>query len=255
MSTTAPHRRFRTIDGIGFRYADSGGAHERSILLTSSWPDCQWSSTRIWTALAEQARVFAVELPGFAESEGTPEVRPSSMGALLCHLIMEANLGATLIVAPDIVAVSAALCAAAQHPDRVSGLVVGAGAARFVQSTCFAGEDSDDMPTLADLLPRINAPVTIVVARRNGDVDRGGIKELADRLPRSRIAVISPCKSMWKDASVEYASVIVDSLFDTQHRYQAAGIASRMTARVRRPDAIVRHRRDERSSPVIPSAL
>jgi pimeloyl-ACP methyl ester carboxylesterase len=226
MSTTAPHRRCRTIDGIRFRYADSGGVHERSILLTTSWPDCRWSSTRIWTALAEQARVFAIELPGLGESEGTPEVRPSSMGAVLCRLIVEATLGEPLIVAPDIVAVSAALYAAAQHPDRVSGLVVGAGAARFVQSACSAGEDSDDLPTLVDLLPRITAPVTIVVVRRDGDVDRGGIKELAERLPKSRIAVISPCKSLWRDASVEYASVIVDSLFDTQYRHRAASIAS-----------------------------
>jgi len=176
MNATAPQPRFRTIDGIPFRYADSGGIHERSILLSSSWPDRPWSSMRIWTALAEQARVFAIKLPGFAESEGTAELRPPSMGAVLCRLIVEAALGAPLIVAPDIVAVSAALHAAAQHPDRLSGLVIGAGAARFVQPTCSAGKDSNDLPTLVDLLPRITAPVTIVVARRDGDVDRGGIK-------------------------------------------------------------------------------
>src|SRR5262245_9011610 len=223
MNITAPQPPFRTIDGIPFRYADSGAAHERSILLASSWPECRWSSTRIWTALAEQARVFAVELPSFAESEGIPELRPPSMGAVLCRLIVAAILGAPLIVAPDIVAVSAALYAAAQHPDRVSGLVVGAGAARFFESTFSAG---DDLPTLVDLLPRITSPVTIVVASRDGDADRGGTKDLAEKLPNSRIAVISSCTSAWKDASVEYASVIVDSLFDAQPRHWGASIAS-----------------------------
>jgi len=104
-------------------------------------------------------------------------------------------------------------------------LVVGAGAARFVQPTCAAGDDSD-LPTLVDLLPRITAPVTIVVARNDGNVDRGGMKDLAEKLSNSRIAVISSCKSVWKDASVVYASVIVDWLFDAQPRHGGASIAS-----------------------------
>ena len=104
----------------------------------------------------------------------------------------------------------------------------------MVQATCSADEDSDELPTLVDQLPRITARVTIVVARRDGDVDRGCIKDLAEKLPNSRIVVIRSCRSVWHDGSVEYASVIVDSLIDAeQRRHWSASMEARSCSPLR----------------------
>src|SRR5262245_35922693 len=108
--------QFRTIDGLRIRYADSGGSKEPAVLLTSPWPESLYAFAPIWATLAEHARLFAVDLPGFGASERRELLSPRAMGAFLAQLIVEADLGRPHIVAPD-VGTSAALFAAAAHPD------------------------------------------------------------------------------------------------------------------------------------------
>ena len=38
-TTTTPQVRFRSIDGVRIRYADSGGSNDPVVLLTSPWPE------------------------------------------------------------------------------------------------------------------------------------------------------------------------------------------------------------------------
>ena len=127
--TTSIEPRFRTIDGVKIRYADSGGSQERVVLLTSPWPESLYAFAPMWATLAEQARLFAVDLPGFGKSERRADLlSPRAMGAFLAKLIAEADLGRPYIVAPD-VGTSAALFAAAAHPERIAGVIVGSGGA------------------------------------------------------------------------------------------------------------------------------
>jgi pimeloyl-ACP methyl ester carboxylesterase len=127
--TTSIEPRFRTIDGVKIRYADSGGTHERMVLLTSPWPESLYAFAPMWTTLAEHARLFAVDLPGFGRSERRDDLlSPRAMGDFLAQLIVEADLGTPYIVAPD-VGTSAALFAAAAHPERIAGVITGSGGA------------------------------------------------------------------------------------------------------------------------------
>ena len=127
--TTSIEPRFRTIDGVKIRYADSGGPQERVVLLTSPWPESLYAFAPMWATLAEQARLFAVDLPGFGRSERRDDLlSPRAMGAFLAQLIAEADLGRPHIVAPD-VGTSAALFAAAAHPERIASVIVGSGGA------------------------------------------------------------------------------------------------------------------------------
>jgi pimeloyl-ACP methyl ester carboxylesterase len=128
MSTTAvPQVRFRTIDGVRIRYADSGGSSKPTVVLTSPWPESINAFTPMWATLAEHARLFAVDLPGFGASQRRDDLlSPQAMGDFLAGLIAEAELGRVYLVAPD-VGTSAALFAAAAHPERFAGLVVGTG--------------------------------------------------------------------------------------------------------------------------------
>ena len=125
---TKPDVRFGRVDGVRIRYADSGGARARTVLLTSPWPESLYCFTPMWSALAEHARLFAVDLPGFGASERRADLlTPRAMGGFLTRLIDEADLGTPHIVGPD-VGTSAALFAASEHPDRIAGVIVGTGA-------------------------------------------------------------------------------------------------------------------------------
>jgi pimeloyl-ACP methyl ester carboxylesterase len=122
------HISFRTVDGVRIRCADSGGAHDVVIVLTSPWPESLYAFTPMWESLSEHARLFAVDLPGFGASQARDDhLSPRGMGEFLARLITETGLGAPYIVAPD-VGTSAALFLAAAHPGQVAGAIVGTGA-------------------------------------------------------------------------------------------------------------------------------
>ena len=128
-TTTIPQVRFRTIDGVRIRYADSGSSQRPAVVLTSPWPESLHAFAPMWASLSENAHLFAVDLPGFGASERREDLlSPQAMGEFLAGLVAEADLGMPHIVAPD-VGTAAALFAAAAHPERFAGAVVGTGGA------------------------------------------------------------------------------------------------------------------------------
>ena len=128
-ATMTPQVRFRSVDGVRIRYADSGGSRESVVLLTSPWPESVYAFAPMWDTLSGHARLFAVDLPGFGASERREDLlSPRAMGEFLARLIAEADLGTPHIVAPD-VGTSAALFAADAHPERIASVTVGTGGA------------------------------------------------------------------------------------------------------------------------------
>ena len=128
-ATMTPQVRFRSVDGVRIRYADSGGSRESVVLLTSPWPESVYAFAPMWDSLSAHARLFAVDLPGFGASERREDLlSPRAMGEFLARLITEADLGTPHIVAPD-VGTSAALFAADAHPERIASVTVGTGGA------------------------------------------------------------------------------------------------------------------------------
>src|SRR5690349_18525536 len=123
--TTSIEPRFRTIDGLRIRYADSAGDQKPVVLLTSPWPESIYAFAPMWATLAEHARLFAIDLPGFGASERRADLlSPQAMGEFLVRLIADAELGRPHVVGPD-VGTAAALFAAAAHPDQLASLVIG----------------------------------------------------------------------------------------------------------------------------------
>ena len=261
--------RFRTIDGVKVRYAESGGSHEPVLLLTSPWPESIYAFAPMWATLSEHARLFAVDLPGFGGSERRDDLlSPKAMGGFLARLIAEADLGRPHIVAPD-VGTSAALFAAAAHPERIASVIVGTGGAavpiqlgeplrswvldpdlekyrrmdphaivdaavhtiaggipddiradylasyegeRFAESMRYVRRYPQELPELAELLPQIATPVTIVNGRHDRVVPLANAEFLDERLPDSRLRIVDAGHFVWEEAPVEYGSIILDSI-------------------------------------------
>lgn len=267
--TTSINPQFRAIDGLKIRYADSGGAHERMLLLTSPWPESIYAFAPMWATLAEHARLFAIDLPGFGASERRDDLlSPRAMGGFLARLIAEADLGRPHLVAPD-VGTSAALFAAAASPERIASVTVGTGGAavplelgeplrswvldpdldkyrridpsvivdtavgtiaggisdevradyqacyagdRFVESMRYARRYPEELPALAELLPEIATPATIINGRHDRVVPVANAEFLDERLPNSRLAVIDAGHFVWEEAPAEYAAIVLDSI-------------------------------------------
>jgi pimeloyl-ACP methyl ester carboxylesterase len=118
----------READGLAIRCAETD-AGDQTVLLLNPWPESLFAWETIWPRLAETARLVAIDLPGFGQSEGRPELfSPQAMGTFLLKLIDEWELGHPHVVGPD-VATGATLFAAAQDADRFPSAVVGSGAA------------------------------------------------------------------------------------------------------------------------------
>jgi pimeloyl-ACP methyl ester carboxylesterase len=267
-TTTVPQARFRTVDGLRIRYADSGPSREPTLLLTSPWPESVYAFAPMWAILAEHARLFAIDLPGFGASERRDDLlSPRAMGGFLAELIAEADLGRPHIVAPD-VGTSAALFAAAAHPERIASVIAGTGGAavpldlgeplkswvldpdldkyrridphvivntamdtiaggvpddiradylacyegdRFVESMRYARRYPEELPELAELLPQIAAPVTIINGRHDRVVPVANAEFLGERLPNSRVVLIDAGHFVWEEAPIEYAAIILDA--------------------------------------------
>jgi pimeloyl-ACP methyl ester carboxylesterase len=269
LTTTLPQVRFRTVDGVRIRCADTGGVHEPVILLTSPWPESLYAFAPIWSMLARYARLFAIDLPGFGASERRDELMsPRAMGGFLAELIADAGLGKTHIVGPD-VGTSAALFAAAAHPERIASVIVGTGGAavpielgeplrswvldpdldkyrrmdaraivsaavdtivggipddiradyqdcydgdRFAESMAYVRRYPQELPELAELLPQITTPVTIINGRHDRVVPLANAEFLDARLPNSQVVIIDGGHFIWEEAPTEYASSIVQSI-------------------------------------------
>jgi pimeloyl-ACP methyl ester carboxylesterase len=123
--------RRRKADGLMIRYADSEGGEDETVLLVNPWPESLFAWESIWSRLAETARLVAIDLPGFGQSEGRADLlSPQAMGTFLLGLIDEWELGHPHVVGPD-VGTGAVLFAASEDLDRFPSAVVGSGGASF----------------------------------------------------------------------------------------------------------------------------
>ena len=119
--------RFRTIDGLSIRYAESQDQHSEHALLLSPWPESLLAFEPTWTRLAEHTHLVAIDLPGFGRSQRRDQLlAPRAMGEFLIGVADAFELEHPHVVGPD-VGTGASLFAAALHPGRLRSLVVGSG--------------------------------------------------------------------------------------------------------------------------------
>ena len=126
-----PQVGYRTVDGLRVRYAESDGPASQQLVLTSPWPESLRAFDRMWPRLSEIARLLAIDLPGFGQSERRADLlSPAAMGEFLVRVLDEWDISDAHLVCPD-VGTPAALFAAAGHPGRIRSLVVGGGATAY----------------------------------------------------------------------------------------------------------------------------
>ena len=83
---------------------------------------------------------------------------------------------------------------------------------RFVESMRYVRRYPEELPVLAELLPQIATPVTIINGRHDPVVPLANAEFLDERLPNSRLAIIDAGHFVWEEAPTEYASIVIDSI-------------------------------------------
>lgn len=123
--------RFRTIDGLSIRFAESDRrpTQRGDALLLCPWPESIYAYEATWAWLAEHAHLVAIDLPGFGHSERRADLMsPRAMGEFIVRVADEFEMDQPHVIGPD-VGTAAALFAAALHPQKFRSLVVGTGGA------------------------------------------------------------------------------------------------------------------------------
>src|SRR3954453_12967820 len=130
-SMTQMTARERIADGLVIRYAEAGEGRDETVLLLNPWPESLFAWDTIWSRLAQTARLVAIDLPGFGQSESRAELlSPRAMGMFLLRLIDEWELSRPHVVGPD-VGTGAVLFAATEDLARFPSAVVRSGGASF----------------------------------------------------------------------------------------------------------------------------
>jgi pimeloyl-ACP methyl ester carboxylesterase len=83
---------------------------------------------------------------------------------------------------------------------------------RFVESMRYVRRYPEELPALAELLGRIETPVTIINGRHDRVVPLANAEFLDERLLNSRVAIIDAGHFVWEEAPNEYASIILDAV-------------------------------------------
>src|SRR3954454_19168125 len=166
--------RFRTIDGLSIRFAESEDRADHAVLL-SPWPESLLAFEPTWARLAEHTHLVAVDLPGFGHSQRRDALlSPRAMGAFLIRIADAFGLANPHVVGPDI-GTGASLFAAALHPGRLRSLVVGSGGAAFPLQL---GGELHDWVTTSDLGKYRRAdPRQIVEAALTAGIERYAIPD------------------------------------------------------------------------------
>src|SRR5580704_7025232 len=140
--------RERRAGGLRIRYAEAEGVGEETVLLLNPWPESLFAWNTIWPRLAATARLVAIDLPGFGQSERQADLQsPQAMGGFLLRLIEEWELGHPHVVGPD-VGTGAVLFAAAEDVERFPSAVVGSGGASYPLEVTGALKDIIEAPDL-----------------------------------------------------------------------------------------------------------
>jgi len=109
-----------TVDGLKIRYAAQPKGAAPAVMLCSPWPESIDAYVPLWQHLARDFSLVAVDLPGFGQSDGRPDLMsPHAMGKFIVRIVEGFGLDQPHAIGPD-VGTPALLFAAARHPGVLS---------------------------------------------------------------------------------------------------------------------------------------
>ena len=118
---------YMQLDGLKIRYAKGGTPDGPTVLFLSPLPQSILCYDSVWAAMAADANLIALDLPGFGRSQGDMSFMTfAAQSAFLEKFISEMGLTDVHIVAPD-VAMPVALHYAMHRDHKAASILIGDG--------------------------------------------------------------------------------------------------------------------------------
>jgi pimeloyl-ACP methyl ester carboxylesterase len=83
---------------------------------------------------------------------------------------------------------------------------------RYIESMRYVRRYPEELPALAELLPQITTPVTIINGQHDRVVPVANAEFLDQRLPNSRLRLLDAGHFVWEERPAEYAATILESI-------------------------------------------
>jgi pimeloyl-ACP methyl ester carboxylesterase len=175
--STSIQVRFRSIDGLSVRFAESGDRDDHALLL---------SPRAMGEFIIRAADAFGLEHPHVVGPDIGTAADPR-------QIVAGALAGIERYQLPDAV-----------REDYLSSYE----GDRMVESMRYVRAYPAELPVLADLLPQIQTAVQIVAGRHDPAVPPVNAEFLHDRLPHSKLDLLDAGHFTWEDAPDEYAALV-----------------------------------------------
>jgi len=213
-TTVTPEVRFRTIEGVQIRYADSGGPQKPTVLLTSPWPESVYAfAPDVGTAAALFAAAAHPDRIASAIVGTGGAAVPIQLGEPLASWVLDPDPGKYRKMDPRVIVGTALDTIAGGIPDDIRADYLACyDGDRFAGSMRYVRRYPEELPVLAGLLPQITVPVTIINGRHDRVVPLSNAEFLDQRLPTSRLVIIDAGHFVWEEAPAKYASTVLDSI-------------------------------------------
>lgn len=115
------------LDGVSIRYARTGKSDGPTVLFLSPLPQSILCYDAVWSTLAPEANLIALDMPGFGKSEGGMEYMSfAAQSAFLEKFVAAMGLSDVHIVAPD-VAMPVALHYVIHRDHKAKSIAIGDG--------------------------------------------------------------------------------------------------------------------------------
>jgi pimeloyl-ACP methyl ester carboxylesterase len=115
------------LDGVSIRYARTGKSDGPTVLFLSPLPQSILCYDAVWSTLAPEANLIALDMPGFGKSEGGMEYMSfAAQSAFLEKFVDAMGLSDVHIVAPD-VAMPVALHYVIDRDHKAKSIAIGDG--------------------------------------------------------------------------------------------------------------------------------
>jgi pimeloyl-ACP methyl ester carboxylesterase len=138
---------------------------------------------------------------------------PLQLGEPLASWVLDSDLDKYRQVDPHAVVNAAMNAHAGDVPDEIrADYLTSYEGDRFVESMRYVRRYPEELPVLAEILPTITTPVTIIGSLNDHVVPLANAEFLARRIPNNRLVVLDSGHYAWEETPTEYAAVIVDAV-------------------------------------------
>jgi pimeloyl-ACP methyl ester carboxylesterase len=138
---------------------------------------------------------------------------PLQLGEPLASWVLDTDLNKYRRMDPKVI-VSAAMDSHARGvPDEIRADYIASYAGdRFTESMHYVRAYPEELPQLAELLPQITTPVTVIASEHDHVVPLANAEFLGERLRHGRVIVVDAGHFAWEEDPAAYAAIILDSI-------------------------------------------